>query len=231
MWLEVVHWHRLCAESLFPVRPLMSPELVVPGFLEARHTNIRQQRRTRSSPRMESQDGFCPVEKKKYQTRTIFQSTFLMRSGQQQHTRCISTNLEPNQNCWTMCFFPRAWHRLHVFPLLALFACFPALGTGCTFSRPWPRLLVFPRLTPVVLYCFPATGTVYLFSRAWHWLLVFPPLALVACFHALCTSCMLSHAWHRLQTVARSTVLGTGHSCMFSCALHRLYAVSSRSLP
>ena len=106
-------------------------------------------------------------------------------------------------NNGTGCVFPRAWHRLHLFPRLpsiacipaldrlyvspplALVACFPALGRacqlgiGCMFSR-----------VLVSFACVPALDSGYLFSRAWHRLHVFPRLVPVAS--------RLSQPWHRL---------------------------------
>ena len=40
------------------------------------------------------------------------------------------------------CMFSRAWRWLHVFPRMALAACFPALGAGCMFSLAWRWLHV-----------------------------------------------------------------------------------------
>lgn len=70
--------------------------------------------------------------------------------------------------------FSRAWRLLHVFPRLALVACFPAPATGYMFSGAWHKSHVFPRLALVT--CFPALGTSHLFSRPWHLSHVFPAL-------------------------------------------------------
>ena len=86
----------------------------------------------------------------------------------------------------TGCMCSPARHRLHVFPRLALFTCFPALDTGymspalgtrCMFSRAWHRLHVFPRLAPVV--CFPELGNDCMFSSIWQRLHVVPCLSYV----------------------------------------------------
>ena len=66
-----------------------------------------------------------------------------------------------------------------------------------------------------------------MFSCAWHWLHVFPHLALVSCFHALGTGCMLSRTWHWLHVfpglalVTCFPTLGTGD--MVSCARYWLH--------
>ena len=66
--------------------------------------------------------------------------------------------------------FTRSSHCLHIFPPLALVACFPALGTGCMFTRAWQSLYVFPRLTQLHIFlrlasvaCFPALGMFFFF--------------------------------------------------------------------
>ena len=70
--------------------------------------------------------------------------------------------------------FSLAWHRLHVFPRLARFTCFPALGTICRFPPAWHRLHVFQRLAQNTYFSalgtssrcvfFPAHGAVYILS-------------------------------------------------------------------
>ena len=52
--------------------------------------------------------------------------------------------------------FSRACHRLHVFPRLPPFTCFPALTSVYMFSRAYRRLHVFPRLSPFT--CFHVCG-------------------------------------------------------------------------
>ena len=106
--------------------------------------------------------------------------------------------------------FSHLWHRLHVFPRLALVTCFPALGTGCMFSRAWPWLHVFPRLALVTcfhaynrLYVFPHLAPVggSTFSRVRGQLQVLPRLTRVACIPLF-------------ASVARFTAHGTNKSSL-----------------
>lgn len=61
-------------------------------------------------------------------------------------------------------FTIRREHQFHVFPRLAVVACFPTLGTGCMFSRSRHRLHVSPRLAPVACFSSSSDWFVALFT-------------------------------------------------------------------
>jgi len=69
------------------------------------------------------------------------------------------------------------------------------------FFRTWHRLHVSPRLALVT--CFPALGTGCIVSRAWNRLHSFPRLAPVAWLPALGTGYLCSPAWHWLHVFPR----------------------------
>ena len=97
---------------------------------------------------------------------------------------------------------------------IPFFVCLPALGTGRKFFAHCTGGML-SRLQPVA-FC-TAFGTGWMLSRAFHWLHVFPRpfhvlhvfpclplvacLPAVACFPALCTGCVCSRAWPRLNVL------------------------------
>ena len=104
--------------------------------------------------------------------------------------------------------FSRAWHWLHVFPHLALVACF----LDHVFSSLAPATC-FPALF-CTDYMFTAHGNGYMLTQCL-WLHLFLNLAPVKCFPALfCTGCrMFSRAWHGVICIRWLTF---DASCMFS---------------